>query len=201
MSSYWPIKKRRRRRTDWDQIHRLATVGGRTLRELSDEYHIPYGTLCNRAWRERWMIARIHSNSRAAAQARTSASQEQYNQLASQAALDTQNGSQATRTPNSPPSQATGSSGAIMTPETIASSLDPESVRLSLLASINYFARLALQTTGKPLAYNLSHDDWTTVSRVVSQLSVDRSHFGGTHPASRLQSVTTRYTQTSSWGH
>ena len=148
MSSYWPIKKRRRRRTDWDQIHRLATVGGRTLRELSDEYHIPYGTLCNRAWRERWMIARIHSNSRAAAQARTSASQEQYNQLASQAALDTQNGSQATRTPNSPPSQATGSSGAIMTPETIASSLDPESVRLSLLASINYFARLALQTIG-----------------------------------------------------
>jgi len=51
--SCWPIKKRRQRRTDWDQIHRLATVGGRTLRQLSDEYRIPYGSLLNRSYRER----------------------------------------------------------------------------------------------------------------------------------------------------
>jgi hypothetical protein len=88
-----------------------------------------------------------------------------------------------------------------MTPEAIAISLDPESVRLSLLAGISYFARLAFRTTGKPLAHNLSHDDWTAISRVVSQLSVDRSHFCGPQQVARLQSVTTPYTQTSSWGH
>jgi hypothetical protein len=51
MSSWWDNKKRRQCRTDWEQIHRLAAVGGRTLRELSDEYHVPYGTSLNRSYR------------------------------------------------------------------------------------------------------------------------------------------------------
>jgi hypothetical protein len=74
MSSWWDNKRRRQRRADWDQIHRLATAGGRTLRQLSDEYHIPYGTLLNRSSRERWLVARLQSN-RSEAKVRGQASQ------------------------------------------------------------------------------------------------------------------------------
>ena len=145
------------------------------------------------------MIARIRSNSRAGAKARTSASQEQLNQLTSQTLRNGGNDSQGTSPPRSPLAQADGSHVAIMNPEAVASSLDPETVRLSLLAGIKYFAQLALDTTGKHLAYNLSHDEWMAVSRVIGQLSIDRSHFGGPQRASRLQSDA-HYVQMSSLG-
>ncbi len=163
--SYWPIKRRRQRRTDWDQIHRLATAGGRTLRELSDEYHIPYGTLLNRSYRERWMVAQLQSN-RSAAKARSQASQK----LATIDGTNNQNGNyNSNRAPTtivSPPTRPAGSSD----PADLLNLVTPDNAASFILAAIKILGREARTYTGRALAYGLNHDDFLALSRVVSAL-------------------------------
>jgi hypothetical protein len=175
--SYWPIKKRRRRRTDWDQIHRLATAGGRTLRELSDEYHIAYGTLLNRSYPEGWMIGRIQSN-RSAAKARSQASQE----CAGISATSNQATNQ----------QANGILISAASPRPAVSSdlsdllnlVTPENAASFILAAIKVLGQEARTYTGRSLAYGLSHDDFLALSRIVSALSAKGTAFGYRPPTS-----------------
>jgi len=114
-----------------------------------------------RAYREQWNPSEIKTGW---------ASPLLLNQLTGKAHQSTQNGMQVSKRSEGTAAQANAPHRTIIGAEAIASSLDPENVRQSLLAGINYFARLALHTTGKPLAYNLSHEEWTAVSRIVSQL-------------------------------
>jgi hypothetical protein len=178
-SSYWPAKRRRQRHADWDQIHRLATVGGRSLRELSNEFHIPYGTLLNRSYRERWMVARLKS-SRSAARGRNQTSQ----QLA---AINTTGNQRSDPGPNGVRTQA------ILPPPQPALSSDlpellqrvtPDNAASFILAAINVLGKEARTYTGRALAYGLSHDDFLALSRAVSALSANRTAFGYRAPSS-----------------
>jgi hypothetical protein len=176
-SSYWQIKKRRQRRADWDQIHWLAIAGGRTLRELSDEYHIPYGTLLNRSYRERWMIAQIHSN-KSAAKKRSQASQEfagvgaTNNQTANYDA----NGAMALAPLQSRPAASSDISD-------LLNLVTPDNAAAIILAAIKVLSQEARTYTGRALAYGLSHDDFLALSRVVSALSANRTAFGYRAPS------------------
>jgi hypothetical protein len=174
-SSYWPIKKRRRRRNDWDQIHRQATLGGRTLRELSDQYHIPYGTLLNRSYRERWMVGSIQRN-RSAAKARSQASQA----FASDGA-----------TRNQAANKANGILIPVVSPGSAVSSdmcdllklVTPDNAASLILAAIKVLGQEARTYTGRALAYGLCHDDFVALSRVLSALSANRTAFGYPAPS------------------
>jgi hypothetical protein len=176
-SSYWPIRKRRQRRTDWDQIHRLATVDGRTLRELSDEYHIPYGTLLNRSYRERWMVAQIQSN-KSAGKARSKASRE----LAGTGATHKESVNEDTNgilIPGTSPQPA-------VSPEQpdLLNLVTPDNAASFILRAINVLGKEARTYTGRPLTRGLSHDEFLALSRVASALSANRTAFGYRPPSS-----------------
>jgi len=179
--SYWPAKRRRRRRTDWDQIHRLAVVGGRTLRELSDEYHIPYGTLLNRSYRERWMVAHIQS-SQSAAKARSQASQEFAGFSATSNQNTNYNSNRAPTTIISPPTRPAVSSDQ----SDLLKLVTADNAASLILAAINVLGQEARTYTGRALAYGLNHDDFLALSA----LSANRTAFGY-----RAPSISPRYKQ------
>jgi hypothetical protein len=176
-SSYWPVKKRRNRRTDWDQIHRLATAGGRTLRELSDEYHIPYGTLLNRSYRERWMVAQIQSN-KSSAKARSQASQAfAGNGATSNQASNQQRNGILIPAASPRPAVLPEQSG-------LLDLVTPDNAATIILTAIKVLSQEARTYTGRALAYGLTHDDFLAMSRVVSALSAHRTAFGFRAPSS-----------------
>lgn len=175
--SYWPIKKRRQRRSDWDQIHRLATVGGRTLRSLSDEYHIPYGTLLNRSYRERWLVAQIQSN-KSAAKKRSQVSQE----FAGGATSNQTAGHNANGVLVSAPSLPARPTGSSEQSE-LLDLVTPDNAASFILAGIKVLSHEARTYTGRALAYGLSHEDFLALSRVVSALSANRTAFGYPAPS------------------
>jgi hypothetical protein len=177
-SWWWDNKKRRQRRTDWDQIHRLAVAGGRTLRELSDEYHIPYGTLLNRSYRERWMIGRIQCN-RSEAKARSKASQKFAGDGVANSQTAKHNANGLLISVPSPPARSTGSSEQF----DLLNLVTPDNAAAIILAAINVLGREARTYTGRALAYGLSHDDFLALSRVVSALSANRTAFGYPAPS------------------
>lgn len=178
MTSWWDNKKRRQRRTDWDQIHRLATAGGRTLRQLSDEYHIPYGTLLNRSHRERWMVARIQPN-QSAAKARSRASQEFAGVGATnQNANHDANGILASAP--LPPLRTALSSDL----SDLLNLVNPDNAASLILGGIKVLSQEARTYTGRAPAYGLTHDDFLALSRVVSALSANRTAFGYRAPSS-----------------
>jgi hypothetical protein len=181
-SSYWPIKRRRQRRPDWDQIHRLATAGGCTLRQLSDEYHIPYGTLLNRSYRERWMVAQIQSN-KSAAKKRSQVSQE----FAGAGATNDQNASRGVNgvliSAASPLARQEVSSHR----SDLLNLVTPDNAASFILAAIKVLGQEARTYTGRSLAYGLSHDDFLAMSRIVSALSANRTAFGYRAPSSSFR--------------
>jgi len=173
MSSWRDNKRRRQRRNDWDQIHRLAVAGGRTLRELSDEYHIPYGTLLNRSCREHWMIARLQSN-KSAAKARSQASHEF-------AGIGANNNQTANHNRNGALISAPAAPQRAPVPSDqpdLLNLVTPDNAASFILRAINVLGKEARTYTGRALAYGLSHDDFLAFSRAVSALSANRTAFG-----------------------
>jgi hypothetical protein len=151
----------------------MATLGGRTRRELSDEYHIPYGTILNRSYRARWMVARIQSN-KSAAKARGNASQE----LAGVGATSNQAGNHdANGVLALAPSPSTGPAVSSELSD-LLELVTPDNAAPVILTAIKVLSQEARTYTGRALAYGLNREDFLALTRVVSALRANRTAFG-----------------------